>query len=313
MGRGLQIVFLAFVLGVIGYSHGHLASAPRSAAGPGVLPDANTARIASLGFDALVADLYWFQAVQIAGAGTKGQSHRIGALVDLVTELDPWVDHPYRFAALWMDDDLEAVRKANRLLRRGIEHHPDEWRNRFYLAFNHFFYLGEQTPAAEALEPAIGLPKAPRYLGRLVARLKSESGGLETSAAFLQELANNAPDEYTRSGYEIGLLEIETERRARFLDQARERFEAREGRALARVEELVELSPPILSELPPEPQGAGWTINDMDQIASAKLRYRYRAKIDGTSRGVIQAIRDRSDEKKGAAGHGTTEKEEKSE
>ena len=53
-----------------------------------------------------------------------GRNELIGRLIDVVTTLDPWVGHPYRFAALWMTDDESAVRKANELLERGIAHHP---------------------------------------------------------------------------------------------------------------------------------------------------------------------------------------------
>ncbi len=302
-GRGFQTALLVVVACVIGVAHTRLPSAPRSAGlEAGYLPDPTFARVASVGFDALLADLYWFQAVQIAGSreGPMGHGHRIGALVDLVTRLDPWVDHPYRFAALWMTEDVESIRKANALLERGIEHHPDEWRNRFYLAFNHFYYLGEDEPAARALEPAVGMPGAPRYLGRLVARLKSHAGDLETSSAFLSELIRRAPDEYAKASYRRALDEIETERRARLLDRARELFRQRQGRDLESVSELVTVPPPVLRRLPPEPHGAEWVLDDRGVIVSAKLRYRYEPKIDGTSRAVIRKIHESSAEEGGA-------------
>ena len=84
--------------------------------------------------------------------------------------------------------DEAAVREGIRLLRRGIEHHPDEWRNRFYLGFNYFFYLGENAAAAEALEHASKLPGSPRYLPRLVARLRSESADEEAAESIQAEL-----------------------------------------------------------------------------------------------------------------------------
>ena len=97
------------------------------------------ARAMALGFDAVVADYYWLQAVQLVG-GTGHvdveSGRKIGKLIDVVTTLDPWVSHPYRFAGLWMTESEALVRDANRLLRRGIERHPDEWRHYFYLGFN---------------------------------------------------------------------------------------------------------------------------------------------------------------------------------
>lgn len=79
----------------------------------------------------------------------------------MVTTVDPWVDHPYRFAAVWMTGSEAQVRHANRILERSFSHHLDEWRNRFYLGFNLFYYLEEPEPAARWLEEAAALPGAP--------------------------------------------------------------------------------------------------------------------------------------------------------
>ena len=272
---------------------------PASGRGDGYVPDPVAAQLASVGFKTLLADYYWLQAVQIVGSpeGPGGRSHQIGALLDVVTHLDPWVDHPYRFAAVWMTDDEAAVRQANRLIERGIAHHPDDWRNYFHLGFNNFFYLGDEKAAAQALEPAVAIEGAPVYLRRLVARLKSQTGGLDVAAAFLQELANQAPDEYARAEYLKGLDEIEVERRARTLDRARVEFFRRQGHDIERVEDLLNVAPPVLSALPPEPHGWEWVIDEASgQIVSSYVGYRYRVKIDGTNRELLRRFRDRSRE-----------------
>jgi hypothetical protein len=169
-------------------------------------------------------------------AGPVGQSHVLAALIDLVTTLDPWVGHPYRFAAVWINDDAAAVRKANVLIRRGIEHHPDDWRGYFYLAFNHFFYLNEQAEAARVLEPALALEGRPAYLTRLHARLYAQAGGLDAAAAFLSEMAQQASDDAEREKFSEALLEVETERRARFLDEAPAEYVRQHQRDITTVE-----------------------------------------------------------------------------
>lgn len=257
--------------------------------------DPQLAQLFALGFDAVVGDLHWMRAVQIAGSlkGPVGRNGLIGALIDVATTLDPWVDHPYRFAAVWMTDDEAAVRKANELIQRGIEYHPDDWRGYFYLGFNHFFYLGEPAEAARVLEPALALEGSPAYLRRLVARLKSNSGGLEAAAAFLQEMARQAPDEYERAEYLKALDEIETERRARVLDAARAEFVRREHRDIARVEELVERG--VLQRLPSEPHGWEWEISaSSGQIVSTYVRFRYEMKIDDMNKQLLERFRERS-------------------
>jgi hypothetical protein len=291
------------IASAIGWSSARLPHAPSQAAGEAFVPDPGLARLAAVGFEALVADFYWMRAVQIVGSknGATGRSHQIGRLLDVVTTLDPWVDHPYRFAALWMTDDAAAVRHANRLLERGIEHHPDSWLNRFYLGFNHFFYFGETAEAAVVLEPAVGMPGAPRYLGRLVARLRSEAGGgeIEAAAAFLRELHRHTDDPYVRAEYEKALDEIEVERRARLLDAARKEFQRRHGRDITSVEELARGPKRVLRALPPEPNGWEWKLDENGEIVSSYVGHRYSLRIDGTNRLRIQRFHERSEESAG--------------
>jgi tetratricopeptide (TPR) repeat protein len=252
-----------------------------------VVPSPALARAAALGFDALASDYYWLQAVQLVGRELdhpERHASQVGRLIDVAARLDPWIDHPYRFAALWMTDSKESVRAANALLERGIAYHPDEWRNRFYLSFNHFLYLGDDAAAADELEPAIGLPGAPRYLGRLVARLRSEGGGLDAAAAYLEELLRNAPDGYARADYAKALDEVETERRARYLDRARELFRARRGRDIERVEDLAGPGG-VLTALPPEPNGWEWVLDsETDAIVSSYYGHRYELNLSGEDR-----------------------------
>jgi len=243
------------------------------------VPRPEVARIASLGFEPLVADYYWMQAVQVVGAETSDPSRHaplLGRLVDVVTTVDPWVDHPYRFAAHWLTDSAESVRFANRLLERAIEYHPDDWRNPFYLGFNLFFYLGEVEAAADALEAAALLPDAPLYLPRLAARLRANTSGLDTATAFLEELLRGAEDPRARAQYEESLLQIEVERRARFLDEARARFRQRNGRDIRGVEDLVRGPGAVLRALPEEPGGGAWLLGEPGgQIVSSRYGRRY--------------------------------------
>ena len=272
-----------------------LPDASTQLAGDEFVPDPAMAKLLAFGFDAVMADWQWMRAVQIVGspAGPVGRSHTLAAMIDVVTTLDPYVDHPYRFAAVWLTDDEAAVRKANALIRRGIEHHPDDWRGYFYLAFNHFFYLDEQPEAARALEPALSLPGAPVYLNRLAARLKGQVGGLDTAAAFLAEMANQAQDESEREEYAKALREIETERRARFLDAGRAEYVRRYKRDIASVDDLV--SSRVLRSLPEDPFGEGWELSaETGQIVSKHVRYRYGVKIDSGNRALIEQFRERS-------------------
>ncbi|MBM4384265.1 MAG: hypothetical protein FJ091_12990 [Deltaproteobacteria bacterium] len=261
----------------IALSDAKLPDDPQQASGDEFVPDPQTARATAFGFHAALADLYWLRAVQIVGSehGASGRNGTLGALIDVVTTLDPYVDHAYRFAAVWLIDDDDAVRKGNELLERAIMIHPDDWRHYFYLGFNHFYYLDDQAAAAAALKRAVALEDAPPYLGRLAARLESQGAGLDAAAAFVQELLENATEERERLHYTAALQEIETERRARFLDAARAEYVRIFKRDISRVDDLV--SGRVLRNLPADPYESGWEISEeTGEIVSAGIRYRYR-------------------------------------
>ena len=287
--KTLGVITLAFSTGQL---HQQVPPTSPIELGEQFVPRPEVAKLAAVGFDAALSDYFWLRVVQLVGA-TRGDPAQhaavLGQMIDVVTTLDPWVDHPYRFAGIWLTDSPESVRKANELLRRGIEHHPDEWRNHFYLGFNHYFYLGEDAEAADALERATRLPGSPRYLPRLVARLRSQADDLETAEVFLLELARGAEDDGLRSTCLAALDEIGVERRARELDAAREAYRERFGRDIASVEDLLEGSAAVLDRLPdPEPaglpsslrRGARWELDaKTGRIVSSYFGRRYETTL----------------------------------
>lgn len=287
-GRGsrrgwLRLALWVAVASTTGVVHARMGSGPATGDAALRVPKPRVARLASLGFAPVVADWYWLQALQLVGGELSDIGRHAGELgdaVELVTALDPWVDHPYRFAAIWLVGDASQVRRANRMLEKSISYHPLDWRNRFYLGYNQFFYLQENAAAARTLEPALRLPGAPNYLGPLVTRLRAEGGDLLTAETFLQELIRTAPDEYARAEYWKALDEIETEHRARILDRARALFRERNGRDLREPSELWQGPRRVLREMPPAHphfEGFEWVIDPASgEIVSSFYGSRYR-------------------------------------
>jgi len=288
-----------------GLVHARIEPRTRADRGEAYVPTPRTAKTAALGFDAVVADYYWLQAIQAVGGDrivdAKVGRH-VGKLIDVVTTLDPWVDHPYRFAALWMTEGEANVRTAIALLRRGIEYHPDEWRNWFYLGFDHFYYLGETEEAADALQQASSLPGSPTYLPRLVARLRSADADIDVSVVFLRQLLDTTEDDGKRAVYQAALDEIEVEQKARFLDRARSAYRELAGRDIERVEDLTTGTYRVIEALPrPAPDAlpasaarqAAWEIDEDGRIVSTYYGNRYelhyapgrRVMVDGDDPG----------------------------
>lgn len=306
-------LLVAAVLGT-GWAHARLPVTTRAERGEAFVPAPHVANVASLGFDALIADYHWLQAVQVVGrkdtVDAKTADH-LGKLIDVVTTLNPHVGHPYRFAAVWLTHSSEQVREANRLLERAIAHHPEEWRNHFYLGFNHFFYLGQFEEAAAALEIAMELPGAPDYFPRLVARLKSQHGDIDVAEVFLRQLLETTTDEAQIAKLEAALDEIEIEYKARYLDRARESYRALTGRDIRSIRDLVRGPHRVLEGLPsPEPdaippslsRGSRWKIDRKSgRIVSSYLGHRYEVHYSGADPDTLRKRSDAADSQEQSA------------
>jgi len=285
--RLLTILILAIAALGVAIVHGQIPVRTRSELGDPFVPRPEVAKLSSLGFHGVMADYYWLQAVQIVGGSMRPEDEGtlLGRFIDVVTTVDPWVGHPYRFAAIWLTGSEADVRQANRLLERSLEYHPDDWRNRFYLGFNHFYYLEENEPAAHWLEEAAQIEGAPPYLAGLAARLRAGHGGLEVAAGMIRKLLADTADPYARAEYEKMLDEIETERRARFLDSAREAFRRGHGEDIQAVGDLLKGPYPVLQELPPEPHDWEWVLSEESgEIVSSYYGERYRPHYSGEER-----------------------------
>jgi len=276
----------------------------RAELGDPFVPRPEVAKLSSMGFHAVMADYYWLQAVQIVGGSMRPEDEGtlLGRFIDVVTTVDPWVGHPYRFAAIWLTGSEADVRQANRLLERSLPYHPNEWRNRFYLGFNYFYYLEESEPAAHWLEEAAKIEGAPRYLAGLAARLRAGHGGLEVAAGMIRKLLADTDDPYARAEYEKMLDEIETERRARFLDAARKAYRKGHGEDIQAVEDLLKGPYPVLQKLPPELHDWEWVLSeDTGEIVSSYYGRRYRPHYSASERAqrdgwrVKDAATDRSE------------------
>jgi len=248
-----RAVLLIAAIACTGWAHSKIPVASRADLGESFVPSPSVASAMSFGFNAIIADFHWLQAVQVVG-GDEGvdarKARHLGKLVDVVTTLNPHVGHPYRFAAVWLTHDEELVREGNRLLERAVQHHPEDWRNYFYLGFNHFFYLFEYPEAAAVLEAAMSLPNSPAYLPRLVARLKSQHADIDIAEVFVRELLRNTADEDAKVGLQVALDEIEIEYKARHLDRARMAYVELSGRDIQAVEDLTMGAHRVLEYLP---------------------------------------------------------------
>ena len=294
--RFLPIVLLVLAMAGTGFVHPRIPVQSLTEQGDPFVPRPEVAKLTSFGFHAVMSDFYWLQAVQIVGSAVhpEAEGTLLGRFIDVITTVNPWVDHPYRFAAVWLTGTEEDVRHANRLLERSIQYHPEDWRNRFYLGFNHFYYLEDAETASRWLTEAAELPGAPSYLGPLAVRLQVEGAGLDVAASMIRKLMEGTEDPYAKADYEKKLDEIENERRARVLDKAREVYKRRFGRDITSVQDLASGPEPVMKRLPPEVNGWEWVLDEeTGEIESSFYGIRYRPLNHGRGKAEQEEFRKR--------------------
>lgn len=76
---------------------------------PEFIPDVQTVRIASSGYDNLVADAYWLSAIQYIGSNAVSAEYKkyLYVMINLITDLNPYFTYPYRIGLLLIPDTNE--------------------------------------------------------------------------------------------------------------------------------------------------------------------------------------------------------------
>jgi hypothetical protein len=155
----------------------------------------------SLGYDSLLADIYWTRAVQYYGSrvGTPNVDFPLlWPLLDLATTLDPKLVVAYRFGAIFLSEPRPAgagrTDLAIELIKRGITANPNEWRLATDLGFLYYWRLKDYPDAAAAYIQASQNPKAPPWVKLMSARISERGGSIETSRTIWYQIYDSTKD-----------------------------------------------------------------------------------------------------------------------
>ena len=159
----------------------------------------------SLGYDGLLADIYWTRAVQYFGS-----RHVVGAadykllapLLEITTALDPKLIVAYEFGANFLSpkpaEGAGQPDKAVALVEYGIRHNPDNWRLYYDLGFIYYMDLKDYARAAEAFERGAKAPHAHPVLRMLAADMAQHAGEIQTARMLWQATYATTQDDMVR-------------------------------------------------------------------------------------------------------------------
>ena len=151
------------------------------------LPSGKFLKPLVMDLDEAVADLLWIKAmIYFADAYMQGKGYGwLGHMLDIVTTLNPHMHQAYEFGGVVLTKEKQQLPKTLRLLNRGIEVYPKDWRLRVYAAMAQLALDSNYTKAAEFLEPVTLDKEVPDHIRTLCATLLSKGGGRRVALAFL--------------------------------------------------------------------------------------------------------------------------------
>jgi tetratricopeptide (TPR) repeat protein len=242
------------------------------------VPRGGLARVASLGHRGLVSDLYWLVAVQYIGepaADARGWG-KLLPLLDLVTDLDPRHGYAYQTGGIVLSA-AGRIDESNAILEKGLEKGPPWWTFPYYIAFNHWFYLGDYAEGARYAEIAARKPGASPNISHLAVSLASKSGTPEEAVTLIEELRRTVKDEATAGKLDGQLKLAVLERDAQALERAAALYRARTGLTLDHLSALVESG--VVAAIPPDPFGGEYRWDRGEQrVHSSVNPFRFRAR-----------------------------------
>ena len=222
-------------------------------------------RRASLGYEGLLADVYWTRAVQYYGAERLSPNPRFGLLSSLLritTTLDPHLLAAYRFGAIFLAEKPPAgaghPEEAMQLLRRGITANPGEWRLWEDLGFIEYWDLRDYPAAARIFQAGSERPGAEIWMKALAAAVAARGGELQTSRILWSQIYRTAQTASIRRSALEHLAAIQASEEIRALNGILAAFQRTEGRAALSFSEVVAAG--FLRKSPRDPGGAPFVV-----------------------------------------------------
>ena len=238
----------------------------------GYLPTGEFIKGAALGYDALLADVFWVRATLLFGSRFGDEDEQwyswLYHMIDLTTDLDPDFRAAYKYGGTMLRVNGVFVDQSSLIFQKGMRQLPGEWYFPFGIAMNFYLHRDDPALAGAYLARAVKTGNGPFYLRNLTASMMTDGDQLETALLFLQEEYKAVRDDRARRAVEIKILEI------RYL-----LGRSQAGAVIAefrRTTGSLPGEPPDVAsaglELPPDPLGGLWTWDTDEEAQLGEVR-----------------------------------------
>jgi len=227
---------------------------------PLYLPEIQTVRLITLGFDPFFSDIIWFSTINYFGKQFRGNGDYqwLKKRCDLVLKLQPIANERYDFCAtllVWVAKDVQA---SNEILNQAVKAFPDSWRFYYLRGFNYWYFQGKEKEGAAELTRAAELPDAPSMLPSLAARLLRSDP--EAAVQFLRDSLKRATDPAVKEALTERLKQAQLTYDISKLSSLVVVYQSKTGKSPKHLEDLRDAG--LLKFVPHDPFGGEYRLQD---------------------------------------------------
>jgi hypothetical protein len=215
---------------------------------------------ASLGYDGLVACIYWTRTVQYFGSRHNSSSATyslLAPLLEITTHLDPHLLVAYEFGSSFLASKppygAGQPERAIELMEYGVKNNPDNWKLYYDLGFVYYMDLKEYKKAADAFDRGSKVPNAHPFMKVWAAQMAQHAGEYETSRMLWLTTYQASQDRHIKNNAVEHLRGLRVDEDVENLQRAVTEFKARSGRLPSNMPELAIAAG--LSKVPADPDG----------------------------------------------------------
>jgi len=214
----------------------------------------------SLGYDGLLADIYWTRAVQYFGnKHHDGAQHYdlLAPLLEITTSLDPQLLVAYEYGANFLSpkppNGAGMPLRAIELEEYGIRHNPNNWRLYYNEGFIYFTELKDYAAASAAFARGARIPDAHSFLSLMAGRMAERAGDLQTARMMWSMTYETTHDNAVKANAAAHLRALQVDEDVSVLEQAAGAYQKKIGRFPTSFAELMAAN--ILRGTPLDPFG----------------------------------------------------------
>jgi tetratricopeptide (TPR) repeat protein len=235
------------------------------------LPSAKTVKAVSLGYDGLMADIYWTRVVQYYGRKHLADSltyKLLPPLLDITTTLDPHLDIAYQFGAFFLSQNppqgAGSPEAGIELVKKGIANNPTHWRLYYDLGFIYWMEKKDFKSAAETFAAGAKVDGAMPWMGTMAGAMAQGADDLEMARTLWNEVLKETKDPMIRSNATQRLSSINSDEAVIQLQKRVDAYKDHIGHEPGSMRDLVEAG--LLRGIPTDPAGNPYGINSYGEV-----------------------------------------------